>query len=141
MCQATSPGRLSVRLTSYAVPSPMLVMTMENSATSPALMASSTAVLTTWRSGQLTWTSSEAVLSSVTDGSFDSLVASTVTVFRTRPQSAASVVPTMWTDAEAPAARSAGPKLSTPALMDQPLAGPSMVQSMPAGRVSEPVAP
>ena len=43
--------------------------------------------------------------------------------------------------AEAPAARSAGPKLSTPAVIDQPLAGPSMVQSIPAGRVSEPVAP
>src|SRR5688500_1154274 len=141
MCQATSPGRLSVRLTSYAVPSPILVMTMENSAASPALMAPSSAVLTTWTSGQLTVTSSEAVLSSVIDGSFDSLVASTVTVFRTRPQSAASVVPTMWTLNEAPAARSSGPQLRTPAVIDQPFASPSMVQSMPAGRVSEAVAP
>src|SRR5688572_15998545 len=140
-CQATSPGRLSVRLTSYAVPSPMLVMTMENSATSPALMASSSAVLTTWRSGQLTVTSSEAVLSSVADGSFDSLVASTVTVFGTRPQSAASVVATIWTLNDAPAARSSGPQLRTPPSIDQPLASPSMVQSMPAGRVSEAVAP
>ena len=64
-----------------------------------------------------------------------------MTVFGTRPQSAASVVPTMWTAAEAPAARSAGPKVSTPATIDQPLAAPSIVQLMPAGRVSEPVAP
>src|SRR5688500_2056895 len=119
----------------------MLVMTMENSATSPALMASSSAVLTTWRSGQLTVTSSEAVLSSVIDGSFDSLVASTETVFRTRPQSAASDVPMMWTLNDAPAARSSGPQLRTPALIDQPFAGPSMAQSMPAGSVSEAVAP
>src|SRR5688572_19057603 len=62
-------------------------------------------------------------------------------VFGTRPQSAASVVATIWTDVEAAPASGAGPKLSTPAVMLQPVLAGLIAQLMPPGRVSVTVTP
>ena len=132
MVQLTPEGSTSVKVTSLATPSPVLVTRIVKTALSPAEIEPLPS-FSTVTSGQSTVTvaSSELLVLAVSD----SFAAATNAVLSRSPQSSASVVPFTVTVRVAPGAKS--PKLQVSSF---PLATahPALlvVQVTPAGRVS-----
>ena len=128
-------GRLSVRVTPVAVPAPMFSTLIDQVIVPPASTFPPSGVFVTLMSGH--WTTTDALSLSV-----PSLVVATLAVLFTVPQSAASVVPWMWTLKLASAARLAFVQVRTSGLgavlIEQlaPFVAGSAVQTMPAGNVS-----
>ena len=138
---AAVPGRLSVRVTFFAVPWPMFSTLIENVAISPALIVPPSGVLVTLTSGQLTATDAD-------DELVPSFVLVALPVLFTLPQVAGVVGLVRWTWNSASlgiVTPSAPPKLSTPPLIVQVpvVLAASIAQLRPllAGRVSETFTP
>ena len=136
--QAIPAGRSSVTTTSRAMPSPMFLTVMAKTASSPALIGLFEAVLVTSTSGHRTVTSASS-------SSPPSLPVVTTAVLSMTPQSAASVVPEMWTRKLSPDAMRSSVQRSWSGVRlvsmrhDTPVVSPDGVptdQTMPAGRSS-----
>src|SRR5205823_6523583 len=126
-----SVGRASVTATLRAVPVPPLVTVIVNPIASPAETEALSATLAMSIVAQFTVMSAEA-------SATPSLAVATVAELWTVPQVAEVVGEEMWTETDAPEARSPKLHVSTPKVIEQPATGGVMVQLVPGfvGRLS-----
>src|SRR5579864_1945464 len=137
--QLTPPGvvRVSVTVADRAVPAPVLVTVTVKPMASPAETTGESAVLVTVIGAQSTWMPATADRAPVSW-----LAAPAPAWFCSRVQLASEVVAATTTVTEVPGPRSPKLQASTPAAIEQALAGAVVTpQVSPAGRVSVRVTP
>src|SRR6266480_2002650 len=130
-------GSVSVTVTPWAVPAPLLVTSIVNPMPSPAVTVPWSAVFVITSAGQFTVMAAVDELSPTF--STDSFEAATTAVFVSVPQSAASVAPVTCTVRVAPSVRSPKSQVRTPAAIEQ--SAESSLQTIPLGSVSVRVTP
>src|SRR5439155_1764879 len=130
-------GTVSVTVTPWAVPSPLLVTSIVNPMLSPAVTVPWSGVFVIAIAGQFTVIVAVDRLSPTL--ATDSFEAATTAVFGSVPQSVASVAPVTCTVRVAPSARSPKAQVRTPAAIEQ--SAESSLQTIPVGSVSVTVTP
>ena len=125
-------GNVSVTVTPWAVPSPLLVTSIVNPMLSPAVTVPWSGVFVIAIAGQFTVIVAVDRLSPTL--ATDSFEAATTAVFGSVPQSVASVAPVTCTVRVAPSARSPKAQVRTPAAIEQ--SAESSLQTIPVGSVS-----